>query len=133
MAWKMGTHLKHVYKGHDQPVHLLLPFGPHLISVDEGSCMKVWDIEAADLYTDINFEPDSFEVTAIMHPATYVNKILVGSRQGQLQLWNLQSRKYGLRFYPRKFRLICFISGKFTLFLAGAPLSQLSCKLLPWT
>lgn len=94
MAWKMGTHLKHIYKGHEQPVHLLLPFGPHLISVDEGSCMKVWDIEAADLYTDINFEPDSFEVTAIMHPATYVNKILIGSRQGQLQLWNLQSRKY---------------------------------------
>lgn len=103
MAWKMGTHLKHVYKGHKQPVHLLLPFGPHLISVDEGSCLKVWDIEAADLYTEINFEPESFEVTAIMHPATYVNKILVGSRQGQLQLWNLQSRKYGRVLYHLEF------------------------------
>lgn len=40
-AWRRGTELKHTYKGHDSPVHLLLPFGAHLISVDEDSTVKV--------------------------------------------------------------------------------------------
>ena len=31
-AWRRGSELKHVYKGHQYPIHLLLPFGPHLIS-----------------------------------------------------------------------------------------------------
>jgi len=93
MAWKMGTQLKHVYVGHEEPVHLLLPFGAHLVSVDEASRLKVWDVEAAELYTQIDFEPESFAVTALLHPATYVNKILLASRQGQMQLWNIHTRK----------------------------------------
>lgn len=32
-----------------------------------------------------------FNVTAIMQPAAYLNKILFGSEEGSLQLWN--SRK----------------------------------------
>ena len=26
------------------------------------------------------------------HPATYLNKVVLGSRQGRLQLWNVRSR-----------------------------------------
>ncbi|XP_059477355.1 WD repeat-containing protein 36 [Neocloeon triangulifer] len=92
MAWRGGTHVKHNYVGHDLPVHLLLPIGSHLVSVDEGNCLKVWHIDAAEIYTEIQFEL-SFEVTALMHPATYTNKILLGSQQGQMQLWNLHTRK----------------------------------------
>lgn len=40
-AWRRGTDLKHIYKGHEHPVHLLLPFGAHLLSVDESSNLKV--------------------------------------------------------------------------------------------
>ena len=31
-------------------------------------------------------------MTALLHPATYINKILIGSLQGQLQLWNIRSQ-----------------------------------------
>ena len=34
-AWRRGTELKHEYKGHEKKIHLMLPFGPHLIAVDE--------------------------------------------------------------------------------------------------
>lgn len=34
------------YEGHEYPVHLLLPFGNHLISVDTDSNVKVWDIHS---------------------------------------------------------------------------------------
>ena len=34
-----------------------------------------------------------FEVTAATHPAGYTNKVLLGSRQGPLQLWNIMHDK----------------------------------------
>lgn len=40
-AWRRGSELKHTYVGHVNNVRLLLPFGPHLISVDEKSIVKV--------------------------------------------------------------------------------------------
>ena len=45
-AWRRGCELKHVYKGHENAVKLLLPFGPHLVSIDEKSQLKVFDIKA---------------------------------------------------------------------------------------
>ena len=40
-AWRRGSELKHTYLGHQHPVQLLLPFGPHLLSVDSESFLKV--------------------------------------------------------------------------------------------
>ena len=34
-----------MYKGHEKNIHHLLSFDRHLISVDEGSCVRVWDID----------------------------------------------------------------------------------------
>lgn len=38
------------------------------------------------------------QVTALMHPDTYLNKILIGTAQGEMQLWNLKSNKRVYRF-----------------------------------
>ena len=45
----------------------------------------------AELYSEIHFHSDSFLVTCAVHPVTYLNKLLLGSAQGQLQLWNLRT------------------------------------------
>jgi U3 small nucleolar RNA-associated protein 21 len=92
-AWRRGTELKHEYLGHERPIHLLLCFGPHLLSVDEGNILKVWDIKAEELVLELSFNPSTFGVSAIVHPVTYLNKILLGSTQGSMQLWNLKSAK----------------------------------------
>ena len=39
----------------------------------------------------IQFE-SGFTATQMLHPATYLNKILVGSSQGTMQLWNIRSQ-----------------------------------------
>ena len=39
----------------------------------------------------MDFAKDTFEVTTMLHPITYLNKILFGSRQGTMQLWNIKS------------------------------------------
>uniref|UniRef100_A0A8C2FYN5 WD repeat domain 36 n=1 Tax=Cyprinus carpio TaxID=7962 RepID=A0A8C2FYN5_CYPCA len=83
----------HTYTGHQGDVHLLLPFGDHLISVDKDNVVIIWDVESEDTYLQISYDKASFEVSALMHPSTYLNKILFGSSQGSLQLWNIKSNK----------------------------------------
>ena len=47
----------------------------------------------AELYLELQFDNKTFKVTAMVHPSTYLNKILFGSRQGSLQLWNIHKSK----------------------------------------
>lgn len=92
-GWRRGNEIKHKYVGHNSKVHLLLPFGMHLISVDQDSLLKVWDKKDESVYLEIPFQNDTFKISAIMHPNTYINKIVVGSEQGGLQLWNVRHGK----------------------------------------
>ena len=46
-----------------------------------------------ELYGDIHFDAESFLISSVVHPSTYLNKVLLGSRQGQLQLWNVRTNK----------------------------------------
>ncbi|XP_060608574.1 WD repeat-containing protein 36-like isoform X2 [Ruditapes philippinarum] len=89
-AFTRGRQVIHVYEGHTADVHLLLPFGNHLISVDVDSSVIVWDIKSQGQYSEIQFNKTSFEITTVTHPSTYLNKILFGSKQGRLELWNIK-------------------------------------------
>ncbi|XP_072048834.1 WD repeat-containing protein 36-like [Amphiura filiformis] len=92
-AFANGRQIIHTYEGHVSDVHLLLPFGEHLVSVDEDSQLKIWDIKSTEIYLELSFDNLAFCITAIMHPTTYLNKILLGSRQGTMQLWNIKTNK----------------------------------------
>lgn len=46
---------------------------------------------AAALQASIQFDP-GFTATSIIHPATYLNKVLVASNEGSLQLWNIRTQ-----------------------------------------
>ncbi|EDV92953.1 WD repeat-containing protein 36 [Drosophila grimshawi] len=89
-AWRAGKHIRHVYRGHERDVHLLLPFGRSLIAVDHSNVLKVWNIPTDDVYLDVPFKSDEFRITALAHPPTYVNKIVLGSQQGQLKIMNIK-------------------------------------------
>uniref|UniRef100_A0A3Q2P0E8 WD repeat domain 36 n=1 Tax=Fundulus heteroclitus TaxID=8078 RepID=A0A3Q2P0E8_FUNHE len=79
------------YHGHEQEVRLLLPLGDQLVSADSGGDVIVWDVK--EIYLRLNFDPGTFDVSAMMHPSTYLNKVLLGSSQGALQLWNIKTSK----------------------------------------
>ncbi|XP_072228107.1 WD repeat-containing protein 36 [Leuresthes tenuis] len=81
------------YHGHKQEVRLLLPLGDQLISADSGGDVIVWDVQGGDVYLRLQFDPNVFNVSAMMHPSTYLNKVLLGSSQGALQLWNIKTSK----------------------------------------
>lgn len=100
-AWRSGNIIKHQYKGHNSRVHLLMPFGAsHLVSVDDDSTVKVWNIDTEEEYCELPFKNEDFKITALLHPPTYLNKILLGSEQGVLQLWNIKECKLVYTFKP---------------------------------
>ena len=37
--------------------------------------------------------PEGFTPTCMAHPDTYLNKVVIGSQEGKLQLWNFASGK----------------------------------------
>ncbi|XP_072270052.1 WD repeat-containing protein 36 [Pyxicephalus adspersus] len=92
-AFAKNKEVVHTYRGHEAEIHLVLPFGDHVISVDTNNTIIIWDVESEEEYLQFNFEKRNFAVSAIMHPSTYLNKILLGSQQGTLQLWNVKSNK----------------------------------------
>ncbi|KAJ3972683.1 Utp21 specific WD40 associated putative domain-containing protein, partial [Lentinula raphanica] len=67
-------------------------FGSRLLALTEdGSKMLCWDTVEEVLGKTIEFDND-FTATRILHPATYLNKVLVSSSQGAMQLWNIHSK-----------------------------------------
>jgi U3 small nucleolar RNA-associated protein 21 len=94
-------------------------FGEQLLALrQDGKGLLVWkistlgkisfrdrSISAADypsskeLESEIKFH-SSFNATTMLHPATYLNKVIVGSVEGALQLWNV--RTMSVDFYYEK-------------------------------
>ncbi|KAF5369178.1 hypothetical protein D9615_009977 [Tricholomella constricta] len=67
-------------------------FGSQLLALTEdGGRMLLWDTKEGVLDSTIQFEA-GFTATSILHPATYLNKVLVSSSQGIIQLWNIRSQ-----------------------------------------
>ncbi|KAG6829189.1 hypothetical protein H0H92_005389 [Tricholoma furcatifolium] len=64
------------------PLSFITIFGSQLLSLTESGDL---------LNATIEFE-SGFTATSILHPATYLNKVLVASSQGTIQLWNVQSQ-----------------------------------------
>ncbi|KAI0062315.1 Utp21-domain-containing protein [Artomyces pyxidatus] len=74
------------------PLASILIFGTQLLALTEdGGKLLVWDIAEEIFQSQIHFEP-GFTATHMLHPATYLNKILVGSSDGSLQLWNIRTQ-----------------------------------------
>ena len=93
-VWRRGTELEGKLEDSDKSeIRLLLGFHRHLLSVNSNGSLKVWDVAAGLVYLEVEFKPDQFEITAMVHPETYLNKVLIGSQQGGVQLWNLKSGK----------------------------------------
>ncbi|KAI0224591.1 rRNA-processing protein utp21 [Massospora cicadina] len=84
-------------------------FGNHLLSLTEDNVFQLWNFETGELYTDIQFHPESFNVTCVVHPATYLNKVVFGSTQGAMQLWNIKTRKLIYTFKPFASPITCLV------------------------
>ncbi|XP_001513138.1 WD repeat-containing protein 36 isoform X1 [Ornithorhynchus anatinus] len=92
-AFARNKEVTQTFKGHQAEIYLLQPFGEHVISVDVESVVIIWHVHSEEEYLQLNFDKTVFKISAVMHPSTYLNKVLFGSEQGSLQLWNIKSNQ----------------------------------------
>ncbi|KAJ1964328.1 rRNA-processing protein utp21 [Dipsacomyces acuminosporus] len=74
-------------------INNLMQFGDYIMAISDDNTLVIWDKNTRELFTEIEFERESFLITAVVHPSTYVNKVVVGSAQGTMQVWNIQTRR----------------------------------------
>lgn len=68
----------------------LLVFGEWVVGAFARG-LAVWRRETGELYTEIEMADASGELTAVCHPSTYLNKLVVARRNGDLDIWNVKT------------------------------------------
>ena len=76
-------------------VKSIMVFGDYLIVVHEQGYLRVWEYTKTELYLELCLD---FEISCILHPSTYLNKILIASTGGQMQLWNVKTNELIYQF-----------------------------------
>ncbi|KAG6769424.1 hypothetical protein POTOM_025059 [Populus tomentosa] len=90
------AHQVTLWSRHSAKVNSLMVFGDYVISVDVDGNLFIWGFKGLDESNapvgHIMFG-DKCTPTCLMHPDTYLNKVLIGSQEGGLQLWNVSTKK----------------------------------------
>lgn len=92
--WHRGRRV-HTFTGHTGRVDSLLMLGDHLLSTGRGAgrSLRLWNLSTMEPAGQLPPFDNDFSPSCLAHPATYLNKIVIGSEQGDIQLWNVQSKK----------------------------------------
>ncbi|KAL3647151.1 hypothetical protein CASFOL_008119 [Castilleja foliolosa] len=98
---------------HKEKVNHLLVFGDHILSVDAKGNIFIWAFKGitenlspvGHILLESNFTP-----SCIMHPDTYLNKVIVASQEGSLQLWNISTKKKLYEFKGFDSAITCCVS-----------------------
>lgn len=59
----------------------MIPFGEVLVAIDEKNSIHVMSLEDGAEIVKVD-SPENFVISAAVHPSTYLNKILLGSKNG---------------------------------------------------
>lgn len=107
------THQVATWSKHSAKVNHLLLFGDHILSVDVEGNIYTWNFKG--IYENVApvghmLLEGKFTPSCIMHPDTYLNKVIVGSQEGTLQLWNISTKKKLYEFNRWKSSINCCIS-----------------------
>ncbi|CAD6195675.1 unnamed protein product [Caenorhabditis auriculariae] len=70
----------------------MLVLGTQLVACDEKNGILVIDVETEEKVLYVEGSED-FQITALVHPSTYLNKILIGSSDGRMRIFNFHTGK----------------------------------------
>ena len=95
LVWVRGKLLKEL-EGHSKPVHLLYLLGSFLLSVDKENVVHLWDAVNFENCKDgvcMDLKSLGSPISCVLHPSTYLNKIVFGTESGRYHLWNIKTGK----------------------------------------
>ncbi|KAK3263316.1 hypothetical protein CYMTET_27870 [Cymbomonas tetramitiformis] len=90
------------WSGHTGKVNFILALSDYVLSLGEDSRLLVWQSGNYDGPVKDMQLPEGVTPSAIAHPPTYLNKVVVGSEEGPLYLYNFSSEKliYTFKYAP---------------------------------
>lgn len=97
IGYKRGREVSRAGGDGDFTITQFLILGAYIAALCDDNTLKLWDTNTGDLYTEIEFG-DEFTATNMIHPSTYLNKILVSSTQGTMQIWNIRTNQMVYQF-----------------------------------
>lgn len=71
----------------------MLVFGEWIVGVFDWG-LVVWKRETGEIYTEIEAAAvgGGGEITAAVHPSTFLNKVVIARMDGMLEIWNIKTR-----------------------------------------
>ncbi|VDN57379.1 unnamed protein product [Dracunculus medinensis] len=75
-----------------EKINFMIPFGEVLVAIDEKNSIHVMSLEDGAEIVKVD-SPENFVISAAVHPSTYLNKILLGSKNGRMRLINIKVGK----------------------------------------
>ena len=84
---------KSTIRSHPGRLISLLVIGPIFLSLCDQGLLRIWNSNTLEHITDISIPGDFSQGGVLMHPHTYINKIVIGDSKGNLTLWNIKSAK----------------------------------------
>jgi U3 small nucleolar RNA-associated protein 21 len=85
------TTIKSSFVDHQSEVLGMISIGKILVSYDSANVINMYQINGLKLLSSLK-TIEASNITVVIHPATYINKILVAYENGTLELWNLMRR-----------------------------------------
>ncbi|XP_073271083.1 U3 small nucleolar RNA-associated protein 21 homolog [Primulina huaijiensis] len=107
------AHQVATWGNHDAKINHLFLFGQHILSVDDKSNIFMWPFkEITDENSPVGHISlgTKFSVSCIMHPDTYLNKVILGTQEGSLQLWNISTKNKLHEFKGWNAAICCCVS-----------------------
>lgn len=87
------------YREHESSLAGLLLVGSTLMSYDADNVVNIIDVKERKVIGRLDVLQTA-SISCIVHPATYLNKVLIGFSNGVLELWNIRSRRLVYTFHP---------------------------------
>ncbi|KAL1936765.1 hypothetical protein VTP01DRAFT_899 [Rhizomucor pusillus] len=106
--YKRGKEVARIVGTGEYSIIQILVLGQYVAALCDDNVLRMWNAYTSESYAEIDFG-ENFTATAMIHPSTYLNKILVASTQGTMQIWNVRTSKMIYQFSSFKSAITCLV------------------------
>lgn len=89
-AVKRGKEQWRIRSSGNSHITHLVTFGSYICATTENQTLLVYDATSLELHTQMALRKET-EVSCLLHPDTELNKVILGSTDGHLQVWNIRT------------------------------------------
>lgn len=88
------TNIVRKYTDHKSRICGMLAVGENLVSYDSDNNLLIFNVKERVLASSMHLlQAKNACITNVIHPSTYINKFLVSYSNGELELWNVNTKK----------------------------------------